>query len=353
MSGCDVSIQSGPPITEAAKQWSGWGTALKPAHEPIVVARKPLVGTVAANVLQHGTGALNIDGCRVSGELPHHNYGRTSGERSFVGESSRPYNTPELGRWPANVIHDGSEEVVSCFPNAPGQCGAVRPDSGSGQKTDGIYGRFATNSDHDPRGDSGSAARFFYKVEPDSGDSGVSQLANQRVGEPSAERTYEERGGTSFTLKPGARRFDMGSPARFFYCAKADREERNRGCEELGKKPLLWSAGTQSPGTFQREGVDRSAQNNHPTVKPVALMAYLCRLVTPPGGTVLDCFMGSGSTGIAALREGFHFIGIEVNPAYAEIARRRIAGDAPLLNQATEKGETSDEDGAQAYSGGD
>lgn len=101
----------------------------------------------------------------------------------------------------------------------------------------------------------------------------------------------------------------------------------------LDKKPLLWSSGTQSPGTFQGEGTDRSARNFHPTVKPIALMAYLCRLVTPPGGIVLDCFLGSGSTGIAALREGFNFIGIEVNPEYVEIARARIAADAPLFNK--------------------
>jgi site-specific DNA-methyltransferase (adenine-specific) len=138
-------------------------------------------------------------------------------------------------------------------------------------------------------------------------------------------------------MKPGERRFDGGSAARFFYCAKADREERNIGCESLAEQPLLWSAGTQTPGSFQRGGTNKQSQNNHPTVKPVDLMAYLCRLVTPPGGTVLDCFMGSGSTGIAALREGLNFIGIEVNPAYVEIARRRIEGDAPLFNTASEK----------------
>ena len=283
------------PATEAAKKWSGWGTALKPAHEPVVVARKPLVGTVAANVLQYGTGALNIDACRVPGELPHHNYGRTSASTAFAGASSVPFNTPELGRWPANVIHDGSEEVLAAFPDAPGQCADIKYDAEE-RKTQNIYG------------------------------------AMKRGHEPSAERVYKDAGGTDFAMKPGARRLNEGSAARFFYCAKSSREERNRGCESLDKKPLLWSSGTQSPGTFQAEGTDRSVRNFHPTVKPIALMAYLCRLVTPPGGTILDCFMGSGSTGIAALKEGFDFIGIEVNPEYVEIARRRIEADAPLFN---------------------
>jgi site-specific DNA-methyltransferase (adenine-specific) len=296
--------------TDSAKQWEGWGTALKPAHEPIVVARKPLVGTVAANVLRYGTGALNIDACRVPGELPHHNYGRTSASTSFAGASSAPFNTPALGRWPANVIHDGSEEVLAAFPDAPGQCADIIFSSEK-RKTQNVYG------------------------------------AMKRGQEPSAERVYKDAGGTNFAMKPGARRLDAGSAARFFYCAKASREERNRGCEALKKKPLLWSSGTQSPGTFQAEGTDRSARNFHPTVKPIALMRYLCRLVTPPGGTVLDCFMGSGSTGIAALQEGFDFIGIEVNPEYVEIARRRIEADAPLFNKAAgSEQQTADSDEA-------
>ena len=161
----------------------------------------------------------------------------------------------QLGRWPANVIHDGSDEVLEAFPDAPGQ---LRP-SDDGQRTQqNVYGKYGTNG---------------YGWEP---------------------------------------REDQGSAARFFYCAKASQDER---------------------------GVGGAVKNTHPTVKPVDLMAYLCRLVTPPGGTVLDCFMGSGSTGIAALRGGFHFIGIELNHDYAEIARTRIAADAPLLNQPTEEAE--------------
>ena len=117
---------------------------------------------------------------------------------------------------------------------------------------------------------------------------------------------------------------DSGSAARFFYCAKASRADRNDGVEHLDKKPLNWSSGTQNPGSFQSECTDKSSQNNHPTVKPTDLMAYLCRLVTPAGGIVLDPFMGSGSTGRAAGIEQFKFIGIEVNPEYFEIACLRI-----------------------------
>ena len=165
----------GEPITPEAKQWQGWGTALKPALEPITVARKPLIGTVAENVLQHGTGAINVDGGRVG------------------------------GRWPANFIHDGSEEATDL----------------------------------------------------------------------------------------------LGASARFFYCAKASKADRG--------------------------------ENHHPTVKPTDLMRYLCRLVTPPSGIVLDPFMGSGSTGKAAMLEGFAFVGIEREAEYIDIAKARIQSAVGLL----------------------
>ena len=191
------------PATEAAQQWQGWGTALKPALEPVTVARKPFKGTVAANVLEHGTGALNVDGCRVelNGDYKCKPNGRPS--QTGLGDKYDPLkaNQPDTqGRWPANLIHDGSEEVVGL----------------------------------------------------------------------------------------------LNGSARFFYCAKASKK-------------------------------DRGADNKHPTVKPTDLMRYLIRLVTPPGGTVLDPFMGSGSTGKACvLEEGFGFIGIEREPEYMEIAQARI-----------------------------
>lgn len=239
------------PASEAALQWQGWGTALKPSMEPITVARKPLAGTVAENVLAHGTGALNIDGCRItvgddayarnhSGDRGH------AGTRDASGEGATNLHpgggsASTLGRWPANLIHDGSDEVLAGFPDTKGGF-AVRRNSGGN-----TFG-----------GD---------KAKPPMDDLGYG---------------------------------DTGSAARFFYCAKADKDDRGEG-------------------------------NMHPTVKPGDLMRYLIRMVTPPGGTVLDPFMGSGSTLLAADREGFNAIGVELNPEYAEMARRRLYRDAPLF----------------------
>lgn len=261
--------------TDEAKQWEGWGTALKPAHEPIVVARKPLIGTVVANVLLHGTGALNIDGCRVGTEsIPSNKLERWSG----FGQVQSPAYTQTLntGRWPANVIHDGSEEVVESFPDAPGQLMDVS-DQKEQRKTSNVYG-------------------------------------TMKRGSQEASANNDNEGAVGFKMKPGARRIDTGTSARFFYCAKANSDDRHTG--------------NHHPGDDSDRG------NHHPTVKPVDLMQYLCRLVTPPDGTVLDPFMGSGSTGKAALREGFKFVGIEIDPEYVAIAERRIVGDNPLFNQA-------------------
>lgn len=241
---------SDKPATEAAKQWQGWGTALKPAHEPICVARKPLAGTVAENVQQYGTGALNIDGCRVDGND---------------------------GRWPANVIHDGSDEVLAGFPNAKsgGNVSGSEPSS----VTDGIYGEF-----------------------------------NGRV--------------------PFSGYSDSGSAARFFYCAKASKKDRDEGLDGFEAKAKGAADGTRTDNTLKgptnalRPDSSTVSKNTHPTVKPTELMRYLCRLVTPPGGTVLDPFMGSGSTGKAAMLEGFRFIGIDMTPEYLDIARARIQAAA-------------------------
>jgi len=229
------------PATDAARQWAGWGTALKPALEPITVARKPLSGTVAENVLRHGTGALNVDGCRVGGST---------------------------GRWPANLIHDGSEEVVGLFPHTHASHNQTRTESDNQR---GVYGG-------------------GYHHEPGSRKTGYG---------------------------------DPGSAARFFYCAKASKSDRNEGLD--GFTPATTSDGraVAADNAYQRGKTERA--NTHPTVKPTDLMRYLCRLVTPPGGVVLDPFMGSGSTGKAAILEGFQFIGIEREAEYVEIAKARIA----------------------------
>lgn len=245
------------------------GTALKPALEPVTLARKPLVGTVEANWGEHRTGALQIDGCRVAidptvddprlggkGTWASDKMAKNVYEGGYAGE--RVGSSP-LGRWPANLIHDGSDEVLAAFPQAPGQ---VAPVSGGApsEKTSNVYDRM------------------------------------RREGEPSADSDNE--GAVGFKMKPGMRRLDTGSAARFFYCAKAAKK-------------------------------DRGAGNNHPTVKPTDLMRYLCRLVTPPGGVVLDPFMGSGSTGKAAVLEGFRFVGIEREAEYLEIAKERITTAQP------------------------
>ena len=272
------------------------GTALKPAWEPIILARKPLTGTVAANHAAHGTGGLNIDGCRVpTGDEVNPSIARRQGAVNHLSTRSaaeaqadgriESRQSPEayraerageaLGRWPANLIHDGSEEVLEAFPVAPGQSAAVSGNEPSSKTRNvlGLYGERATSV---PRGDTGSAARFFY-------------------------------------------------------AAKASREDRNDGCEGMKARPLLWSSGTQSPGTFQAEGTRRASENNHPTVKPTELMRWLCRLVTPAGGLVLDPFAGSGSTGRGAIAEGMQFIGIELDPHYAAIAEARIRVMQPGL----------------------
>jgi site-specific DNA-methyltransferase (adenine-specific) len=258
----------------------GWGTALKPAYEPIILARKPLDGTVAANVQKWGTGSINIDGCRVGTEQTKtcektEMYG-TSGRAKDQAQGFRPRrydnrHQPEKinppGRWPANLIHDGSEEVLELFPEtATWQGKRTKPGTGyvfngHGDKPIGHIGRLA----------------------------------------------------------------DSGSAARFFYCAKASRAEREAGCEGMAERFLA----TMGDGIGAREHNESQptawAKNHHPTVKPLALMRYLCRLVTPPGGTVLDPFMGSGTTGMAAKAEGFEFIGIEKEKEYVEIAERRMA----------------------------
>jgi site-specific DNA-methyltransferase (adenine-specific) len=232
--------------TISTSEWEGWGTALKPAHEPICMARKPLAEkTVAGNVLKWGTGGLNIDGCRVETE-ENLNYG--TGKKINVGFKTSPQNNDRpiydgSGRFPANLIHDNSEEVRACFPET-----GVSKGGQSGVKKSGLT--YSANWDEKENtkgcgfGDLGNASRFFKSI---------------------------------------------------IYQAKASKSERGEG-------------------------------NIHPTVKPIALMEYLIKMVTPKGGTVLDPFMGSGSTGVAAKQNDFKFIGIDITPEYIEIAKARING---------------------------
>ncbi|OIJ40488.1 methyltransferase domain protein [Massilia timonae] len=274
-----------PQVTRAAtpeaKQWEGWGTALKPAHEPICVARKPLAKglTVAANVLQFGTGAINVDGCRVGEESTRRATLKVMTSRGAPGDSyanqdhryadrSSSYPTgSDAGRWPANLIHDGSAEVVALFPQQESGSRAAGVRKGMG----------------------------FHGADGDGGPAIASSA---------------------------------GSAARFFYCAKASRADRNEGCASSDTPVVEKDATMRACKT-----ADWSTRNgnHHPTVKPTDLMAYLVRLVTPARGLVLDPFMGSGSTGKACMREGFRFVGIDMTSEYVEIARARIEHEARVV----------------------
>ena len=261
------------PSTYAAKQWDGWGTALKPAHEPMVLARKPLIGTVANNVLTHGTGGLNIDGSRVGSEVMVNPPGSTN-PRNSMGDGWREDAEPTtaIGRWPANFIHDGSDEVVALFPDT----GSAKP------ARTGIRG--------------GKGFGFF----------------------------DDEKSATNQGTWPAD---TGGSAARFFYCAKASKRDRNEGLDGFEVKEKRYRATANGTGETSK-GMERfttqPVANHHPTVKPTTLMQYLVRLVTPPNGIVLDPFMGSGSTGKACVYEGFDFIGIEQSAEYVAIAQARI-----------------------------
>lgn len=258
-------------------EFDGWGTALKPAHEPIVMARKPFKQTVSANMAEHGTGAINIDACRIpTCEALSGGTGSLLSHQRDGTEPVSDYEQAPEGRWPANIIHDGSDAVVSAFPDAKGQQGDLK-ETGKARPSQGRYGDMAPPKSHLARVESEKSA------------------------------------------------------ARFFYCAKVKPKERDEGLERFIATSASDMTGGRKEGSVgindPRAGAGRTngAKNNHPTVKPIALMSYLCRLITPPGGTVLDPWMGSGSTGRAAIEEGFNFIGIDLNPDYVTIASARIA----------------------------
>ena len=306
-------------VTKGNSEWEGWGTALKPAHEPIVMARKPLSeSSIVDNVLKHGTGAINIDGCRVEGndaKYPDTNpdfrdqgkkskeaigidklsFGQVSGaKRKTANRKSRSEDgvwtdsnsgmdneqnsfadADPRGRFPANVMHDGSDVITKEFPNAKG---------------------FVSNG-------------------------------NASVGETSNGVINPMRRGNAVPYG------DEGSAARFFYCPKTSKSERHSNLDD--HETSVGANGNKWTDQDYRKGETKPTterKNTHPTVKPVELMKYLCRLVTPKGGTVLDPFMGSGSTGMAAKDEGFDFIGIEKEKEYFEICESRIKRFAPLMD---------------------
>ncbi len=263
--------------TKGTSEWEGWGTALKPALEPITIARKPIEGTVAENCLKWGVGGINIDECRVGTEERET---WSCGSQNYKVSNAEPWRETKhniTGRFPANLIHDGSDEVVELFPNT---------------KSKG----------HAPK---------LGKGNPFGGDN-----------ETPREEYYHN---------------DSGSAARFFYVAKASKSERNMGCEGLEEKQYTMSS---TPKRQVVDGVQQSVdfvtkpltnKNNHPTVKPIALMEYLIKLVSREGATVLDPFMGSGTTGIACKKLKRHFIGIEREAEYIKIAESRIAAQPITL----------------------
>jgi site-specific DNA-methyltransferase (adenine-specific) len=253
------------PATSEAKQWQGWGTALKPAHEPVVVGRKPLVGTVAENVLEWGVGGLNIDGTRIAGKpRTTHKDGNFTGNSKSGAIFPMPNieTTEPAGRWPSNVMLD--EFTARLVDEQSGVSKSPKPYKAEGYKDSSMFGIGGVNH-------------------------------NSEFG-------------------------DSGGASRFFYVAKASKRDRNEGLEQLEAKANRINA----PRSNEDEKFANVKQNFHPTVKPTELMRNLIRLVTPLGGTVLDPFTGSGSTGKAAILEGMQFVGVELTEEYLPIIQGRL-----------------------------
>lgn len=290
------------PATDAAKQWSGWGTALKPAWEPVILIRKPLEKglSVSKNVLKWGTGGINVDGSRIGNEervnkgVP--SYRGPTG--TFSGQGELPIRTDKtaIGRFPANLVFSHAEHCtdgqcdIECAIRALDEQSGISKSMGGSRGAGGKHGRLSPIS-----------------AQPD--------------------------------VKPGFG--DSGGASRFFYCAKVSKSERNAGLEGMKDRVLARSGGAQAAEARGEEyhgnsGINRTmhVKNHHPTVKPQKLMSYLVRMITPPGGVVLDPFAGSGSTGVAAVCEGFQFLGIERELEYAAIARMRMASAQPKVEGA-------------------
>lgn len=261
-----------PKSSNQHNEYEGWGTALKPAMEPMVVARKPLIGTVAQNLQKFGTGAINIDGCRV----PLDGFkSKPNGRPSLTGlddryDKTKANLTDDVGRWPANVIHDGSEDVLQAFPDAAGQQGDLNA-TGKPRPTVVAFGDMAPPIPHKARIELNKSA------------------------------------------------------SRFFYCAKASRAEKDFGLAHLPKKQGGQLSNTSGQHITRRDGGQPGyVHNPHPTVKPIALMRYLVRLVTPVNGVVLDPFSGTGTTGVAAKMENMSAILIDMDADNTIISQARV-----------------------------
>jgi hypothetical protein len=420
MGGGKHGAVSEPPCTESAQQWQGWGTALKPALEPITVARKPLIGTVAQNVLEHGTGAINVDGCRINnltGQRPIGSFSAWGKEKNLcdlcarLAESHVKQETPETRACSAeshaepitsgrvgNTPVDTAKENTGCSAG-PSLAEPETSPTANFNLSIGVSGKIPTGQSllvTKSTTSTETAQTTELKTCNACGCSITDQCTNENMpvtksamqnmqnGRESAGPTgrwpsnfihdgsdevvelFPVTSASKATprnngdFKSVAKGRDLphvtyghddngGSAARFFYCAKTSKKDRNEGCEHLPEH----QEGLQLPrgkcsdcGAWKNSGEEKckcggewemtsnpppKANNNHPTVKPTDLMRYLCRLVTQPNGVVLDPFMGSGSTGKAAMIEGFQFIGIERDESYFEIARSRIEAASERL----------------------
>lgn len=287
---------NGARLTKGTSKFEGWGTALKPAHEPIVMARKPISDkTIVENCLKWGTGGINVDGSRVGSETIMTNMKNTKGGLYNLGNDERTNEVENIfnqGRFPANLIHDDSEEVRDCFPDSKSTSSVWKGFSGEGSN-EGWKRKSHIKEISGGFDDSGNASRYFKSI---------------------------------------------------IYQPKASKKERNLGLEDLDDKIIGNNKGHGLNRICGGCGVSMlkpdeckcdkpnwvlpSRKNNHPTVKPLALMEYLIKMITPPNGVVLDPFMGSGSTGVAAIKNGFDFIGIDLDESYCEIAEKRIKYNA-------------------------
>ena len=367
-------------LTVGTTEWEGWGTALKPAHEPLVLARKPLSEkSVVDNVLKHRTGGINIDECRVGNEEIDTSKNRRNKQETTIfkgGWKSEEGGDIVTGRFPANVMHDGSDVVKDIFPKTGTKGNAKYPDTNpdfrdqgrqskenmgidklsfgqtenvkrkmvvrKSRTDDSVFNNGNSSfkaegtlyADADPRG------RFPSNVMHDGSDVVKDIFPNTKSSNVSRER----KAGTEFGQSSGWNKHnnvdsglmpaygDDGSASRYFYCAKTSKAERNQGLDNLPTKKASSMPGRRNPDDMKDSKIDNDVtgrfvtqkKNIHPTVKPIKLMKYLCRLITPKGGTVLDPFMGSGSTGMAAKEENFEFIGIEREEQYFNIASARI-----------------------------
>lgn len=303
----DVTV----PATDLARQWDGWGTALKPAVEPIVLARKPIVGTVAANVCEWGTGAINVDGCRIGAEhIATHGGGINHGQRKYGGGNGipaiQPGANPHTGRWPANLLlsHHPDCECIG-EKRVKGHPQGHKGDGRNRQSGFAMQPGVPDYTDAD-----GCETVQDWHCHPDCPVRLLDEQSGERKAGGAVKGTEPSRTGQNgiygiYERVQNHPLGDTGGASRFFYVAKASRSDRGRG-------------------------------NDHPTVKPINLMCYLCRLITPPGGLVLDPFMGSGSTLAGAIWEGFRVIGVDEDEHACQIAVPRLAQDVlPLLSTAT------------------